>query len=120
VSSRDCYRDAHLVEVDVHALELQVRGAVVDTGAVESMLAGDGLPEGSTDLVTLRGLVFVSMGGVRWTYALAGLEVNLLHAGSLAVVPACFVDPENAGSTRAAEMCVAAGIHTISRMVAVW
>jgi hypothetical protein len=43
----------HLVEVDVHALELEVRGAVVDTGAVEAMLAGDGLPEGSTDLVTL-------------------------------------------------------------------
>jgi hypothetical protein len=83
------------------------------------MLAGDGLPEGSTDLVTLRGLVFVSMGGLRWTYALAGLEVNLLHAGSLAVVPACFVDPENAGSARAAEMGAAAGVRTISRMVAV-
>ena len=45
---------AYLVEVDVHALELEVRGAVVDTGAVEAMLAGDGLPEGGTDLVTLR------------------------------------------------------------------
>jgi len=44
---------AYLVEVDVHALELQVRSAIVDTGAVEAVLAGDGLPEGGTDLVTL-------------------------------------------------------------------
>lgn len=44
----------YFVEVDIHALELEVRGAVVDTGAVEAMLAGDGLPEGGTDLVTLQ------------------------------------------------------------------
>jgi hypothetical protein len=55
---------AHLVEVDIHALELEVRGAVVDTGAVETMLARDGLPEGGTNLVTLgRVSVFVSMAG---------------------------------------------------------
>jgi hypothetical protein len=49
---------------------------------------------------------------------LTGLEVNLLLAVSLAGVLECFVDPENAGSTRAAEMCEAARIRTISRMVA--
>lgn len=62
----------YLVEVDVHALELEIRGAIVaanasicnfavnmrkdfhiHTRAVEAMLAGDGLPEGSTNLVTL-------------------------------------------------------------------
>ena len=46
------------------------------------MLAGDGLPEGSTDLVTLCGcqsqaLHFVSLDTGRLTYTLAGLEVNL-------------------------------------------
>jgi hypothetical protein len=46
---------AYLVEVDAHALELELRGAVVDTVAVEAMLARDGLPEGSTNLVTLLG-----------------------------------------------------------------
>jgi hypothetical protein len=43
----------YLVEVDVHALKLEVRGAIVNTGAIEAVLARDGLPEGSTDLVTL-------------------------------------------------------------------
>jgi hypothetical protein len=65
---------AYLVEIDVHALELEVRRAVVPVmhqladflcnvslavnihaRAVEAMLAGDGLPEGSTDLVALCG-----------------------------------------------------------------
>jgi len=56
--------DTHLVEVDVHALELEIRSAIVDTGAVEAVLAGDGLPEGGTNLVTLRAVsFFVSMGG---------------------------------------------------------
>lgn len=44
---------AYLVEVDVHALELEVGGAIVDTRAVETVLARDGLPEGGTNLVTL-------------------------------------------------------------------
>jgi hypothetical protein len=72
-------RATYFVEVDVHALELEVRGAVVDTGAVEPMLARDGLPEGGTNLVTLQSLLAV----VRWcfsratTYALTGLKVNL-------------------------------------------
>lgn len=43
----------NLVEVDAHALELELGGAVVDTIAVEAVLARDGLPESSTDLVTL-------------------------------------------------------------------
>jgi hypothetical protein len=46
-------RATYFVEIDIHALKLEVRGAVVDTGAVEAMLAGDGLPEGGTNLVTL-------------------------------------------------------------------
>ena len=44
---------AYLVEVDIHALELEVGSAVVDTRAVEAVLARDGLPEGGTNLVTL-------------------------------------------------------------------
>jgi len=51
-----------LVEVDAHALKLELGGAIVDTVAVEAVLARDGLPEGSTNLVT----------------ALTGLEVNNL------------------------------------------
>jgi len=44
------------------------------------MLAGDGLPKGSTDLVTLKTLLAVVwMFEERRAYALAGLEVNLLH-----------------------------------------
>lgn len=43
----------HLVEVDAHALKLKLGGAIVDTIAVETVLARDGLPEGSTNLVTL-------------------------------------------------------------------
>jgi hypothetical protein len=43
----------YLVEVDVHALELELGGAAVDTIAVEAVLARDGLPESSTNLVTL-------------------------------------------------------------------
>jgi hypothetical protein len=46
-------RATYFIEVDIHALELEVRGAVVDTRAVEAMLAGDGLPESGTNLVTL-------------------------------------------------------------------
>jgi hypothetical protein len=51
-----------LVEVNVHSLKLEIGGAIVDTGAIEAVLAGNRLPEGSTDLVT----------------ALAGLKMNLL------------------------------------------
>ncbi|KAI6748574.1 hypothetical protein HG530_015347 [Fusarium avenaceum] len=40
-----------------HALELKLRGAVVDTIAVKAMLARDGLPESSTNLVTLINIV---------------------------------------------------------------
>jgi hypothetical protein len=44
------------------------------------MLAGDGLPKGSTDLVTLKTLLAVVwMFEERRAYALTGLEVNLLH-----------------------------------------
>lgn len=50
-------RATYFVEVDVHALELEVRSAIVDTGAVEAMLARDGLPEGGTNLVTLQSLL---------------------------------------------------------------
>lgn len=46
--------EAHLVEVDVHALELELGGTIVDTIAVEAVLARDDLPESSTDLVTLK------------------------------------------------------------------
>jgi hypothetical protein len=60
-----------LVEVDVHTLQLEVGGSVVavtvsipanaalrnsvylHTGAIESVLTGNGLPEGGTNLVTL-------------------------------------------------------------------
>lgn len=45
--------NTHLVEIDVHALELEVRSAIVDTMSVETVLAGDVLPEGGTNLVTL-------------------------------------------------------------------
>ena len=62
----------YFVKVDVHALELKVRGAVVDTRAVEAMLAGDGLPEGGTNLVTLQRLLavvpVVFSGGERLTH----------------------------------------------------
>jgi hypothetical protein len=37
---------------------------------------------------------------------------------SSAVVPECFVVPENAGSTRAAKICQLGAIRTISRMMA--
>lgn len=47
----------YLVEVDAHALELKLRGAVVDTIAVKAMLARDGLPESSTNLVTLINII---------------------------------------------------------------
>jgi hypothetical protein len=45
--------NTHLVEVDVHALELEVGSSIVDTVSVETVLAGDVLPEGGTNLVTL-------------------------------------------------------------------
>lgn len=60
----------YLVEVDVHALELELGGAVVDTVAVEAMLARDGLPESSTDLVALReGIVSLHTTRSRWEVA---------------------------------------------------
>ena len=47
------------------------------------MLAGDGLPKGSTDLVTLKTLLAVVwMFEERRAYALTGLEVNLLREES--------------------------------------
>ena len=56
-------------------------GICVHAGAVEAMLAGDGLPEGSTDLVALLRMLITSSsilsGMGRSTYTLAGLEVNL-------------------------------------------
>lgn len=51
--------NAYLVEVDTHALELELGGTVVDTIAVEAVLARDGLPESSTDLVTLINIVSI-------------------------------------------------------------
>jgi hypothetical protein len=36
----------HLIKVDVHALQLKIRRAIVDTRAVKAMLAGDCLPCG--------------------------------------------------------------------------
>lgn len=42
-----------LVEVDTHTLELELGGTIVHTIAVEAVLARDGLPESSTNLVTL-------------------------------------------------------------------
>jgi hypothetical protein len=46
-------RATNLVEVNAHALELKLGAAIVDTVAVETVLARDGLPESSTDLVAL-------------------------------------------------------------------
>jgi hypothetical protein len=65
-SARDELVARRLIEVDVHALELQIGGSIVHSGAVKTVLARDSLPEGSTDLVT----------------ALAGLEMDdFTHAG---------------------------------------
>jgi len=53
---------------------------VLHSSTVDTMLARDGLPEGSTDLVTLGcGVSFNSKPIRRFlvAYALAGLEVNL-------------------------------------------
>ena len=56
-----CFRgrrdETNLVEVDAHTLELELGGTVVNTIAVETVLARDGLPESSTDLVTLLTLL---------------------------------------------------------------
>ena len=63
-----------LIEIDIHPLELEVAGSIVaakglntqsdarrrkkisylHTGAIETVLARDGLPESSTNLVTLK------------------------------------------------------------------
>lgn len=74
----------HLVEVDAHTLELELRGTVVNTIAVEAVLARDGLPESSTNLVTLSRHCELptpyfhrSKDCEYITYALTGLEVNL-------------------------------------------
>lgn len=80
----------YLVEVDVHALKLKVRGTVVPNDCqtlsrlrvfpiyihsltVEAMLAGDGLPEGGTDLVTLS--------YVRIAFLIASIDHCGLHIG---------------------------------------
>ena len=59
-----CFRGrsdgTNLVEVDAHTLELELGGTVVNTIAVETVLAGDGLPESSTDLVTLINIVSIT------------------------------------------------------------
>lgn len=73
----------NLIEVDAHALELKLRGAIVNTVAVETVLARDGLPESSTNLVALHRKQgeprtrVVRIRAAVATYALAGLEVNL-------------------------------------------
>jgi len=57
-----------LVEVDVHAFKLEIRGTIVNARTIETVFARDLLPEGGTDLVT----------------TLASLEVNnLTHVGCL-------------------------------------
>lgn len=43
-STRNILVARSLVEVDVHPLELEIGGAIVQSRAIESMLAGDGLP----------------------------------------------------------------------------
>lgn len=76
-------KNTYLVEVDIHALELEVRGAIVDTSTVETVLARDGLPEGGTNLVTLEKSQYfhlVEQNAREGTYALTGLKVNLLDA----------------------------------------
>ena len=115
----------YFVEVDVHALELEVRRAVVDTGAVEAMLARDGLPEGGTNLVTLqRWLAAVCVVLARAaTYALTGLEVNLWarNVVSCLVCVQSGVVPEGgsgAGMRHGLQTARAPGIRTISRMMA--
>merc|ERR1719220_558615 len=56
-----------LIEVDIDALQLQVRVSIVSAGGVDAMLIGDDLPELGPDLVA----------------ALAGLEMyNLPHVAS--------------------------------------
>ena len=51
----------------------------VHASAVQAMLAGDGLPEGGTDLVTLHSCQYCIPPSLHLgiTYALAGLEVDL-------------------------------------------
>mgnify|MGYP004727903791 CR=1 FL=1 len=83
VFSQDGLISTYLVEVDAHTLELELGGTVIDTIAVEAVLARDGLPESSTDLVALYRKQGEPRTRVVWiraavaTYALAGLEVNL-------------------------------------------
>ena len=59
-----CFRGrgdgTNLVEVDAHTLELELGGSVVDTIAVKAVLARDGLPESSTNLVTLINIVSIT------------------------------------------------------------
>jgi hypothetical protein len=88
---------AHLVEVDVHPLELEIRGSVVDTGAIETVLAGDVLPVHKRSVAVRAGRAFAGCThqkaapiwlpcfsseasqcvGQELTYALAGLEMDL-------------------------------------------
>jgi len=60
--ARDILITGSLVEVDLQALELEVGGSIVHAITVKAVLARDGLPERSANLVT----------------TLAGLEVNNL------------------------------------------
>ena len=88
------------------------------------MLAGDGLPEGSTDLVTLCGcqsqaLHFVSLDTGRLTYTLAGLEVNLLVKSWLALLSSRRNTPTRGTRIVSGARARLAVIRTISRMFAV-
>lgn len=56
----------YLIEVDIHALTLEVRCAIVNIGAIEAVLSGNDLPEGSTDLVTLVIVSYRLNDGVGW------------------------------------------------------
>jgi len=68
------------------------------------MLSGDGLPEGGTDLVTLFILLALVpiVSSLETTYALAGLEVNLLSRTRLAVVPIVLLTLKTRGRRAAA------------------
>lgn len=75
----------YLIEVDAHTLELELRGTVIDTIAVEAVFTRDGLPESGTNLVTLSKYcklptsvtIHSKIAANLFTYALTGLKVNL-------------------------------------------
>jgi hypothetical protein len=126
---------AYLVEVDVHALELEVGGAIVavtpsaravsissllyvHAGAIKAVLAGDVLPERRANLIALlysqSRVVLLRFEGD--AYTLAGLEMNLCAEWWLAV-GSCIVstDAGHACLFSGGRVCGRQGL-TISRM----